>query len=78
MKCAIHLKATHSSTIHLKTTHSPKIHLKATHSPKIHPKATYSHTYIYMNLFICFSIKNTLLKLVLAFQIRLVHMAGTT
>jgi len=31
-----------------------------------------------MNLFVCFSVKNALLKLVLAFQIRLVHTAGTT
>jgi len=34
--------------------------------------------YVYMNLFICFSVNNPPLKLVLAFQIRLVRMVGTT
>ena len=46
--------------------------------PAIQLKTTHSRTHVYTKIFICFSVKNPLLKLVLAFQIRPVHRAGTT
>ena len=46
--------------------------------PAIQLNTTHSRTHVYTNIFICFSVKNPLLKLVFAFQIRPVRRAGTT
>ena len=46
--------------------------------PAFQLKTTHARTYVYINFFICFSVKNPLLKLVLPFQIRPVHRAGST